>query len=87
MNYSQWKDRLNHNIFLKGQDMSKDKSREDKSREDLTLLEREHILKVCADYHYRNGIKQPDGSNGVIRITHKELANELTKMYIQGSKV
>ena len=50
----------------------------------LTLLEREHILRVCAEYHTRNGVKQPDGSKGTIKITHKELNDELAKMYIQG---
>lgn len=34
---------------------------------------REQIMRIVACFHYRTGVKHPDGSMGEIKITHRQM--------------
>jgi membrane-anchored protein YejM (alkaline phosphatase superfamily) len=50
----------------------------------LNNLEQVFIMEIVAQYHYRTGVKQKDGSMGEIVITLNELNNTLAYCYLKG---
>ena len=49
----------------------------------LSEKEKGQVMEIVANFHYRNGIEQPDGSRGEIKITLKEFNDVLAKVIIE----
>lgn len=46
---------------------------------------RNQIMRIVAEFHYRTGVKQPDGSMGEIRITNRQM-NDVVAWVIENTK-
>jgi hypothetical protein len=52
---------------------------------ELSDDEKDIVMQVAANFHYRNGVKHPDGSLGEIRITNRQLTDCFAYMFIMKS--